>query len=236
MTEIKKNYSNSLDFSIENFTMSLENDADSEPMSGYEIVMAALRVQSIVAWVKGIASLGKWFGVQFGIKQILLGLVGTGFSLAWFTALSSIISCGTFDDGTDILKSPKCLNKINEFKLKHKKCPTLNMIKNNPDVRSKSGFLKFIFLDQASGKKINALEPHNVAIREINGVPVSIVQLEPFAGSVDLRQLSGLRIIIVTGYYLSGNKIMSKNLCQGYIVKGAQVNKSGEELFNFIGY
>lgn len=230
------NFSQSLDYSIENFTRSLETEADYEPMSGYEIVSEAMKIQSVIHWVSEIAKIGKFFGAQFTIKRILSGFAATGLSLATITLLSSMISCGTFNDGTEILKSPKCLNKINEFKLKYKKFPTLAVIKNHPNVRSKSGFLKWIFLGQASGKKINALEPQNVAIREIKGVPVSIVQLEPFVGSEDLRQLSGMRIIIVTAYYLSGNKIMSKNLCQGYIVKGAQVNKSGEELFNFIGY
>lgn len=231
-----KNYSQSLDFSIENFTGSNITEAI-ESLSIYESISVALETSSIVNWATDICKLGKILGAGFTIKQIIKGLVNYGLSVGCMTILSSIISCGKFNDGTEILKSPKCLNKIANFKNKYKhQLASLNDVKNDPAVRSKSGLLKYIFLGQTSGKKINELEAHDVAIRNVDGVTVSIVQLTPFIGSVDLKQLAGLRIIIVTAYYHDGNKLKSKNLCQGYIAKGAQVNKSGEELLNFIGY
>lgn len=231
-----KNYSQSLDFSIENFTGS-DIVESTELLSEYEIITTALESASIVKWATDICKLGKVLGAGFTINQIIKGLAGYGLSVGCMSIISSIISCGKFNDGTEILKSPKCLNKIANFKNKYKnQLASLNDVKNDPTARSKSGFLKYIFLGQVSGKKINELEAHDVAIRNVDGVTVSIVQLTPFIGTVDLKQLAGLRIIIVTAYYHDGNKLKSKNLCQGYIAKGAQVNKSGEELLNFIGY
>ncbi len=159
-------------------------------------------------------------------------MISNGFALLWDTAIGHIISCGTFDDGTDVLKTDKCLNKIRDFKRKHgSNNLTAAELKKHPEAKSKSGFVKWLFLGQASGKHINVLDKCDVAIRDVEGIPISIVKLTPFAGSTDLKQIAGYRIIIVTGYYKDKNgKIHNQHLCQAYIRKGAKVNKSGEAL------
>ena len=169
---------------------------------------------------------------KFVVKSLAKQAGYTAAQLILGTIVENVISCGTFDDGADVLKSPKCLSKIEAFKHKHNSVKlTASELKNMPEVKSKSGFIKWLFLEQASGKNINGLDKVDVAIRDVDGVPVSVVQLTPFAGSVNLKQLAGYRVIVVTGYYKQKNgKVCAKHLCQAYITKGAKVNKSREDL------
>ena len=198
---------------------------------GYKAGLIGNYIQTLVRGFK----LAKVLGANAPLllaKSLGKNAVYTSANCVLTTAIGSLISCGTFEDGTDVLKSPKCQSKILAFKNNHKNNTlTANELKKIPEARSKSGFLKWIFLEQASGKKINDLDKVDVAIREVEGVPVSIVKLTPFTGSMDLKQLAGYRIIIVTGYYKDGKgTVHSKHLCQAYITKGAKVNKSGESL------
>lgn len=200
----------------------------------------------IVKLIKGF-NLLKAFGTGAAtlavVKSICRSLIVNGFVAAWVTCLSSIISCGTFDDGADILKSPKCLKKISEFKSKYSNSKlTLTELKKDPNATSTAGILNYLLMGEISGKAVNFMDKNDVVIREVNGVPISVVKLTPLIGSTDLKQFAGYRIVIVTAYYKDAKgQIKAKNLCQGYITKGAKVNKSGEalsreSLFNVIGY
>lgn len=200
----------------------------------------------IVKLIKGF-NLLKVFGTGAAtlavVKSICRNLIVSGFTSAWATCLGSIISCGTFDDGANILKSPKCLKKISDFKSKYSNSKlTLSELKKDPNVMSSAGILNFILMGEISGKAVNFMDKNDVVIREVNSVPISVVKLTPLIGSTDLKQFAGYRIVIVTAYYKDAKgKIKAKNLCQGYITKGAKVNKSGEalsreSLFNVIGY
>lgn len=201
----------------------------------------------IVRLIKGFNLVKTFTGVGGAslavVKNLCRNLVANGFAAAWVTCLSSIISCGTFDDGADILKSPKCLKKISDFKNKYSNSKlTLSELKKDSNAMSTAGILNYVLMGEVSGKAINFMDKNDVVIREVNGVPISVVKLTPLIGSVDLKQFAGYRIVIVTAYYKDAKgKIKAKNLCQGYITKGAKVNKSGEalsreSLFNTIGY
>ena len=97
--------------------------------------------------------------------------------------------------------------------------------------KTKSGFWNWVFAGNVSGKKVTKIPKHDIAVKQVNGVTVAVTTLDPFFGSVDLRQLAGQKVIIVTGFYRKNNgKIGSKNLCRGYLSKGGIVNKSGESL------
>jgi hypothetical protein len=150
------------------------------------------------------------------------------------TILTTAVSCGTFKNGTDIFNSQKCKNKINKFKNKYNcKDVSASDVKNDPKAKTKSGFWNWVFAGNVSGKKVTKIPKHDIAVKQINGVTVAVTTLDPFYGSVDLRQLAGQKVIIVTGFYRKDNgSIGSKNLCRGYLSKGGIVNKSGESLIS----
>ena len=148
------------------------------------------------------------------------------------TLLTTAVSCGTFKNGTDIFNSKKCKNKIVEFKNKYD-CKDVSPadVKKDPKAKTKSGFWNWVFAGNASGKKVTKIPKHDIAVKQVNGITVAVTTLDPFFGSVDLRQLAGQKVIIVTGFYRKNNgSIGSKNLCRGYLSKGGIVNKSGESL------
>ena len=169
---------------------------------------------------------------KMALKNLGVSVVQYLASLGLGTLLTSAVSCGTFKDGTGIFNSQKCKHKINAFKNKYNyKDVSVSDVKNDPKAKTKSGFWNWVFAGNASGKKVTKIPKHDVAVRQIDGVTVAVTTLDPFTGSVDLRQLAGQKILIVTGFYKKNNgSIGSKNLCRGYLSKGGTVNKSGESL------
>ena len=157
----------------------------------------------------------------------------TGLSSVFSALWTSCVSCGTFDDGSEILKSSKFKNKFDNFveKYKNKEFPKLEDVKKDPRVTDKSGFWNWFFAGNAGGNKLKNMFKTEIKWSTIKGVPVAVTALDPITGSPDVRQLAGQKVIIVTGFYKNNNgTIKCKNICRGYIRKGAKVNRSGESL------
>ena len=218
---------------INGTTISINDKSqESTHKSAAEIINGGLRAHNlltnVVNYIGSTAQgAGKAASVNLG-SYIVNEMVNAGLG----TLLTTAVSCGTFKNGTDIFNSQKCKNRIIKFKNKYN-CQDVSPsdVKNDPKAKTKSGFWNWVFAGNVSGKKVTEIPKHDIAVKQVNGVTVAVTTLDPFFGSVDLRQLAGQKVIIVTGFYRKNNgKIGSKNLCRGYLSKGGIVNKSGESL------
>ena len=213
-------------------TISINNKSQESSKSATELIDGGSRIYSAGYNIGNAAQLAAKGAGKFAAKNLGSYFVKELVNAGLGTLLTTAVSCGTFKNGTDIFNSQKCKNKINKFKNKYNcKDVSVSDVKNDPKAKTKSGFWNWVFAGNVSGKKVTKIPKHDIAVKQINGVTVAVTTLDPFYGSIDLRQLAGQKVIIVTGFYRKDNgSIGSKNLCRGYLSKGGIVNKSGESL------
>ena len=172
-----------------------------------------------------------------GVRNVV-GVVGSyGLQSVASSLWTSCVSCGTFKDGSEFLSSSKFKEKLKKFKEKYNNFPKLEDVKKDPRAKDKCGFWNWFFAGNAAGNKLKNTVKTDIKWKTVDGVPVAVTALDPITGSVDILQLAGRRVIVVTGFYLdSSGKLKCKNICRGYIGKGAKVNKSGESLDDIYAY
>jgi hypothetical protein len=152
------------------------------------------------------------------------------------TVFNSATSIGKFNSGAEMLSSKPLINAVNEkiidkYRPMGFTFPTAEEVKQDPKAKNKSGFLGWILGGgQTAGSKVSSMAGSSASIvKDVDGVAVSVTKLTPAGGSLDLKQLGGLRIMIATAFVRNPKgKIKSIPLCRGYLTKGNIVNASRE--------
>lgn len=213
---------------LDNCIASMEIQQE-KPISGIQFVGGINRAMNYGAAVGSLGIGGK--ATMTGLGAIAGELVALGFG----SLIQGCRSCGTFSVGTDIFKSPKCLQRLEQFKAKHGKdamCTPSDVKKSFNTVRTKSGFLNYILTGDIGGNDLKDIKPELISLKTINGVTCCVTALFPFYGSLDLKQLAKYSVLIVTGMYKKPDgKIKTKNICRGYLIPHGKIKAKGEESF-----
>ena len=155
----------------------------------------------------------------FGLLTSILG------STAAATFFNSVTSIGKFSSGEEMVKSPQFTDKlltkiINSQKYGKNGFPTLEEVKSSSKAQNRSGFLAWLLGGgQAAGEKVRDLAgTSKMYLTVVKGVPVSILAMSPIAGSMDIRQIDGTRVLIATVFVKNDNReIKSIPLCRGFL-------------------
>lgn len=213
---------------LNNCLQSMEEGADTT-VGGGGAFIAGWRTGKLITTPIDFVKSAKEFGLKNTTKATVNNLGSMLIRMGLGTIIQHCISCGSFNYGEDILKSDKCLNIIERFKIKKGKenmCPLQDIKKSSDIIRTKAGFLSWLLTGDVSGVNIRNFNPSMIAMKNINGVSVVVCKLLPFFNSLDLKQLAGYGVIIVTAIYKNKfGKIKSKNIARGYLLPHGVMNR-----------
>lgn len=183
-------------------------------------------------------SVGRGAVAATGGKALFRGLLGTLIASGIGTIIQQCRTCGNFEYGEDILKSPKCLDMIEKFKERvgEENLPSMaEVLANSRTIRTKAGFISWLLTGDISGTRLDKLNASMVCIRNVNGVVCAVVKLMPILNSLDLKQFAGMGVIVVTAMYKRGDKVRSTNLARGYLLRKGTINRgmAAQENFNY---